>query len=306
MIRGNILIVGLSTVDLRISKPFASPGADKRLEAEKYRFSAGGIGANTAIAISRLGWGSMLCTAIGDDMFGNTFSNIFYDERVEPRYIKVCRNAQTPIKLSLEDQKGGEVYIPSASRFIGMTDVETSFNVMPDAVITTLELPFDVVSTADRCTGAQGTKLILDSTGAEESTDISALKNIEIMVLSDKDLATLTGVTVKSIDDRMNGCIKLNAKVKIRYTIIDMEEKGYYIYDGKYCDFIMPFDDIPVVNSKCGREAFLAALTISYLRTDNIKSSVEFASAASAIARGREGSFESLPTEKEIRDYLKK
>ena len=239
MIRGNILTVGLSTIDLRIATPYTVGNEKKKLESEKYKFSAGGRGANTAIAISRLGWGSMFCTALGDDMFGSTFGRIFADERVENRYIKICRNAQTSINFSFEN-KSGEIYVPSSSRFINSTDVETSFNVMPDAVITTLELPPEVVSTANRCASMQNTKFILDATGAKSEADISSFKTADIVILSDENLSVLAGMTVKSIDDRMNGCIKLNSKAQIKYTIIDMEEKGYYIYDGKYCDFIMP------------------------------------------------------------------
>ncbi len=305
MIRGNILTIGLSTIDLRISAPFVSCEGKKRLEAERYRFSAGGRGATTAIAIARLGWGAMLCTALGDDMFGNTFTEIFFDEGVETRYIKSCRKGQTSMRISFEEEKGSEIYIPGASRLINNTDVEASFNVMPDAVITTLELPFETVCTVDHCVGIQNSKFILDATGAKEDMDLSALKNVDIMVLSDENLSELTGVPIKSIDDRMNGCIKLNSKVKVRFTVVDMQDKGYYIYDGKYCDFIMPLDDISVVNFRGGREAFLSALTVSFLRTEDIKGSVQFGAVASAITHGREGGFEALPTEKEIRNYLK-
>ncbi len=304
MIRGNILTIGLSTIELKIGTPYAVSDEKKKLESDKYRFSAGGRGANTAIAISRLGWGSMFCTALGDDMFGNTFRRILSDERVENRYIKICRNAQTSMNFSFEN-KSGEIYIPSSSRFINSTDVETSFNVMPDAVITTLELPLEVVSTASRCASMQNTKFILDATGAKSETDVLSFKSADIVILSDENLSVLTGLTVKTIDDRMNGCIKLNSKANIKYTIIDMEEKGYYIYDGKYCDFIMPWD-VPVVDSNGCREAFVSALTISYLRTDNIKDSAEFASAAAAITGSKEGGFEALPSEKEIREFMKK
>ncbi len=304
MIRGNILTIGFSSIELRISTPYSTNANKKMLEADKYRFSADGRGANLAIGISRLGWGSMLCTALGDDMFGSTFSRIFADEKVESRYIKVCRNAQTSINFSFEN-KSGEIYIPASSRFISSTDVETAFNVMPDAVLTTLELPFDVVCTANRCACAQNTKFILDATGAREGMDLSALKNVGMIILSDSDLSALTGIEVKTIDDRMNGCIKLNSKLDVEYTIIDMDEKGYYVYDGKYCDFIMPWDTEEVSSKGC-REAFISALTIGYLRTNDIKVSVDFAAAASALARSKEGGFESLPTEKEIRELMKK
>ncbi|MBO7254697.1 MAG: carbohydrate kinase family protein [Clostridia bacterium] len=304
MIRGNILTIGLSTIELRITTPYSTGGNKKMLEADKYKFSAGGRGATTSIGISRLGWGSMLCTALGDDMFGSTYSRIFADERVESRYIKVCRNAQTAINFSFEN-KSGEIYIPSSSRFLNSTDIEASFNVMPDAVISTLELPLEVISTASRCAAGQNSKFILDATGARSEADISALKYADIVVLSDENLSVLTGIDVRTIDDRMNGCIRLNSKLKIGYTVIDMEEKGYYIYDGKYCNFIMPFD-LPIVNVNGCREAFLSALTVSFLQTEDINNSVTFAAAASAIAGNREGGFESLPTEREIRELLKR
>lgn len=304
MIRGNILTIGPSTIELRISTPYTTSSKKKMLEAERYKFSASGRGANIAIGIARLGWGSMLCTALGEDMFGRTFGRIFADERVESRYIKTCRNAQTSINFSFEN-KNGEIYIPASTSSISPTDVEASFDVMPDAVITTLELPFSVVSTACRCVSTQDTKFILDATGAREDMDLSSLKKLCAIVLSDNDLSVLTGVEIKSIDDRMNGCIKLNSKLDVKYTIVDMGEKGYYLYDGKYCDFVMPWD-MPFVDENGCREAFISAFTIGFLRTDDVKASVDFAAASCAISRSAKGGFESLPTERAIRELMKK
>jgi sugar/nucleoside kinase (ribokinase family) len=63
--------------------------------------------------------------------------------------------------------------------------------------------------------------------------------------------------------------------------------------------------DLPVVNPMGSREAFVASLAVSMLRTDDIKDSVEFASVAASIASSREGGFESFPTEREIRNFAK-
>jgi ribokinase len=302
MIRGNNLTIGFSTVELQLSVPERAQNNSKRLESEKYRFTACGKGANAAIAISRLGWSSMLCTAIGDDMFGKTFVRIFTDEKVDLRYVKTSRNAQTSINVAFENGAGSEIFVPSAGGTISPTDVETAFNVMPDAVITSLEIPFDCVLKASQCTNVQNTMFILDTTGVTPDMDLSLLKRVDIAVLDDEDLAAITGVQIKSIDDRMHGCIKLNSKLNIGYTVIDMKQKGYYIYDGKYCSYVMPAD-IPVVNTKGSREAFIAYLAVSMLRTADIKDSVDFASIAASIASSREGGFESFPTEREIRNF---
>ncbi len=198
MIRGNILTIGFSTVELQISVPAKAQNNSKRLESERYRFIACGKGANAAIAISRLGWSSMLCTAIGDDMFGKTFTRIFTDEKVDLRYVKASRNAQTSINVAFENGAGSEIFIPSACGTISPTDVETSFNVMPDAVITSLEIPFESVLKASQCTNVQNTMFILDTTGVTPDMNLSLLKKVDIAVLDDEDLAAITGVQVKS------------------------------------------------------------------------------------------------------------
>jgi hypothetical protein len=51
MIRGNILTIGFSTIELRISTPYSTALGKKMLEADKYKFSACGRGANVAIGI---------------------------------------------------------------------------------------------------------------------------------------------------------------------------------------------------------------------------------------------------------------
>jgi ribokinase len=166
-------------------------------------------------------------------------------------------------------------------------------------------LPADVVETACRCASFQNSKFILDATGAKFPGDVDSLKHVDIMILGDKELSALAGMEVRSIDDRRKCCISLNSAIKVDYTVIDMEENGCYVYDGKYFEFVMPYDTLPVVDAKGSREAFISALTVAFLRTEDIRQAVDFALAAKALSLSREGGFESLPTEKEVRELQK-
>ena len=101
----------------------------------------------------------------------------------------------------------------------------------------------------------------------------------------------------------MRASIALCNKVDIKYVVLKLGERGCYIYDGKYCDLISPYD-VPVVDTTAAGDVFTAALTTEYLRTNDIISSAKFANAAGALAVTKLGAINSVPTLEEVRKLI--
>ena len=59
-----------------------------------------------------------------------------------------------------------------------------------------------------------------------------------------------------------------------------------------------------VVDTTAAGDTFTAALTLEYLRSGNIMHSARYANAAAALAVSRAGASTSIPTEKQLADFV--
>jgi len=84
---------------------------------------------------------------------------------------------------------------------------------------------------------------------------------------------------------------------------LKLGERGCFVYDGKYCDLISPYD-VNVVDTTAAGDVFTAALTAEYLRTGDILGSAKFANAAGALAVSKLGAVNSVPTLEEVKKLM--
>ena len=88
-----------------------------------------------------------------------------------------------------------------------------------------------------------------------------------------------------------------------KYVVLKLGGRGCYVYDGKYCDIISPFDT-NVVDTTAAGDIFTAALAAEYLRSGDIIASARFANAAGALAVSKRGSMNSVPALAQVNELL--
>ena len=81
-----ILCVGDIDVDLMIAVPQV-PGPDEKVNGRRLSLSAGGMMANAAVALARLGSSVRLLGAVGDDRDGAFAVQVVADEGVDVRFV---------------------------------------------------------------------------------------------------------------------------------------------------------------------------------------------------------------------------
>ena len=95
----DLLAVGRVSVDLYAQEPGAS-----FLQPQTFVKSVGGSPTNVAVAAARLGLGSAVVTAVGDDPLGDYTLARLADLGVQTRYVGVQEGGRTPVVLvALED-----------------------------------------------------------------------------------------------------------------------------------------------------------------------------------------------------------
>ena len=129
---------------------------------------------------------------------------------------------------------------------------------------------------------------------------------VEIFSPNEKETETFTGILPQGTDSALRAALALYKRVKAKYIVIKQGERGAFVYDGKHF-FVIPSIRIgKAIDTTAAGDAFTAALTVEYLRSNNIRNAVKFGVAAGAITVTRKGASASIPTDDEVRALILK
>ncbi|HOJ49039.1 MAG TPA: ribokinase [Bacillota bacterium] len=300
-----ILVVGSANIDFLMTTPYVPSEGETVISEGAYTFVPGGKGANTAVAAARLGAEAVFCARVGDDAYGDRLINIYRENGIDLRYIKTDRLEQTGLSVVMLEKGGANriIVYPGANRRINDNDIENAFYCYPDAVITQFEIGEAAVIQTARVANTEGVPLIIDAGPARRDFPLAKLEQVEILSPNENETEILTGIRPTTLDDCLRASMALMNAVDIKYVVLKLGARGCYIYDGKYCDIISPYDVQPVDTTAAG-DAFTAALTLEYLRTGDIITAARFANAVGALTVTKVGAITSLPTRKEVEQFI--
>jgi len=300
-----ILVAGGSNINFLLSTPYIPAPHETLTSSGKYAFIPGGRGANAVVTAKALGAEAIFCSRVGDDAYGDRLIALFNERGIDTRYVKVDRLEQTGLCATMIEKNGTKrtISYESATKKISDIDVEEAFACYPDGVLTQLELRPEAVIAAARCAADEGVPFFLDAAAATSDFPLDKLEKIEIFSPNEAETEILTGIRPDNLENCLRASIALCNKVDIKYVVLKLGERGCYVYDGKYCDIISPFDALIIDKTGAG-DVFTAALAMEYLRTGDVISSAKFANAAGALCVTKPGAVNSVPTLEEVRTLL--
>ena len=195
------------------------------------------------------------------------------------------------------------IVFSGANNKISDSDVEAAFSSYPDAVLTQFEIRPEAVINAARLANDEGLPLFVDAGPANADFPLEKLERVEILSPNETETEILTGIRPNNLENCLRASMALCNRVDIKYVVLKLGSRGCYVYDGKYCDLVSPYE-VPVVDTTAAGDIFTAALTTEYLRTGKILDAAKFANAAGALAVSKLGAVNSVPTEEEVRALM--
>jgi sulfofructose kinase len=133
-----ILCIGHSALD-RIYRIEAFPPEPTKVRALEHVEAGGGMAANAAVAIARLGGKSELWSRIGDDAAGSTIKAGLKAERVDVRYVQAFDDARSSTSAVIVDDRGERLIIgqrdtgmPSSTDWLPMERIREMHAVLGD------------------------------------------------------------------------------------------------------------------------------------------------------------------------------
>lgn len=301
-----VLVVSSANMDFVMKVNKLPEAGQTVIESRTYDYVPGGKGANSALALSRLGADSIFCARLGNDTNGKKLKELYDSNGVDTRFVKLDRvNPSGLASIIVEDDGANRIVVyPGANNFLCEDDVEDAMTCLPDAVFIQFEIPEEAYIAAAKYASKRSIPIIIDAGPAKAETPLEKLPPLEIISPNESETFALTGIYPNDSTNCLKAANELLKRVESKYVVIKLGGRGAYIHDGKFSQLIPAYDS-EVVDTTAAGDAFTAALTLEYLTSRNIVRAVKYANAVGAMVVSKAGASTSLPTAAEVNTFIK-
>jgi len=298
-----IVVVGSTNTDMVI-KASHLPQPGETILGGTFFMSAGGKGANQAVAAARLGGNILFIAKTGYDIFGKQSIELFEKEGIDISCIARDHYQPSGVALITVDDKGENciVVAPGANAALLPQDIDEVKEKIESAsfILVQLETPVETVERVADIASSKGIKFILNPAPAAKLTD-DLLKKISIITPNQKEAEMLTGIKVADMSSARQAADLLHNK-GIETAIITMGKAGAFVWHENNYSMI-PGHTVNVVDTTAAGDVFNGALVVALCERKTMEEAVRFACKAAAISVTRLGAQASAPYREEVENF---
>lgn len=300
-----ILVIGSSNTDL-IAKINYFPKAGETIEGLSFFQAMGGKGANQAIAAHRLGGDVKFITCLGKDANGRNTLRYYREEGLDVSSSLIVDDVPSGTAMIWVDKAGENciVITPGANNMLTPAhlhkleeDVE-----MADMVLLQMEIPYNTVKAACDLAHKHGKSVMLNVAPARE-LDEDIIRKIDILVVNEIEAEAVSGKKVEEVGKE--GVIDTLLAMGVGKVILTLGKQGCLLKNSDVFQSVPAFN-VETLDSTAAGDTFCGALAAALSKNNDWNEALKFATAAAAICVTRMGAQPSIPTEREVREFLKK
>jgi ribokinase len=300
-----IVVGGLNTDYVGVGAGLPRPG--ETLNGTTFHQTAGGKGANQAVAVARLGGRVALVGAVGADDRGDELLRRLSGEAVDVRFVRTLSDVQTGAALIHVDERGEKQILavlgancrPTPSDIMHGCDALGGAHVL----LTQFELPLESVVAALRWARGKGVRTVLDPAPAIPLSD-DVLRLVDVLKPNAREAEVLTDIEVTDRVSAKRAASKLLSR-GVGVVAIQAGDEGNLLLSSQEEHF-MPRVAVKSVDATGAGDAFAGTLAVYLARGWSIEDAGKYANAAAAHATTVLGAQEGLPTEKDLHALLAK
>ncbi|HIW51850.1 MAG TPA: ribokinase [Candidatus Alistipes excrementipullorum] len=295
-----IIVIGSSNTDLAI-KTIRIPEPGETVMGGTFMMTAGGKGANQAVAVARLGGDVAFVTKVGDDMFGDESRARYVKEGLPEKFLLVEKGTPSGVALITVDARGENciVVAPGANNALTCADVDAVRDEIAaaDYLLLQLEIPMEVVEHAAEVAVANGTKVILNPAPAAELSK-TLIESLYLITPNRTECQLLSGVAIANEADAGAAAGKL-MEMGVKNVIVTLGSKGSLVRTAEGCT-VVEACRVESVDTTAAGDVFNGALCVALSEGKDLVEAARFASRASAISVTRMGAQSSVPYRAEL------
>ncbi len=260
--RPRIAVVGSANIDLTtFAERFPKPG--ETIFGQNFDLGFGGKGANQAVAARLCGGEVFMVARVGSDLFGPATIENFRKQGIDPTYVKQVEGLSSGVAPIFVEPNGQNriLVVKGANDALKPADVDAAAEMLKsvDCIVLQFEIPTETVYYCVAFARKNGIRCILNPAPAQP-VDMSALKDLDYFVPNESEAETITGCSVKTVDDARK-CAEQLVAGGIRRVIITLGANGSLIASREGCEHVPPFQ-VKSVDSTGAGDAFIGSFAV--------------------------------------------
>ncbi len=300
--RPKIVVVGSSNTDMMVRTEHL-PVRGETVLGEKFIMTAGGKGANQAVAAARLGAEVTFVARLGRDMFGEQALAGYQAEGIKTDYIVRDDEEASGVALIVVDQVAENIIAVAsgANGRLSPADVCAAEPAIKEAdgVLLQLEIPLDTVRAAIDLARQYGVRTILNPAPAR-ALPADVLREVDVLTPNENEAARLVG---DKLDPNTGSLALLSACGPRTGVVMTCGAAGCEVVsDGKRQH--VPGFHVEAVDTTGAGDCFNGALAVALARGLKLVEAARYANAAAALAVTRFGAQTSMPTDEEVQQFI--
>ena len=291
-----IFVIGSINTDMvAMTEVLPSPG--ETVMSREFMMTAGGKGANQAVAAARMGGDVTMIGRLGNDVFAEQSIKRLKSENINCEFITKDTEKSSGVALISVDQNGENhiVVAPGANETLTKERLGSVLSQIPDnaIVMMQLEIPLEsVVSVIEFCKKSDK-KIILDPAPAKNLTP-DFTKSLYMITPNETEASAMTGVKIKDLRDVKKAAIKLLGSGS-QYVLITMGANGVYLASQNDEFEYIPSPKVTTIDSTAAGDCFNGTLAVSLSQGLSVFEAAKKACRAASISVTRKGAQDSMP-----------
>lgn len=242
---------------------------------------------------------------VGDDSFGINIRENFRMDGIDITAVKMEPNCPTGIAMIQVSDSGENSICLSAEANAKLTAAAIEPDLerirQADYLLMQLETPLCGIEKAAQVAKDANTVVILNPAPARVLSD-ELLACVDMITPNETEAEVLTGITVTDAESAQQAANILHDK-GIKTVMITLGAKGVWLSQDGRGNIIAGFN-VEVTDTTAAGDTFNGAFVTGLLEDLSLESAIKFAHAAAAISVTRFGAQTSIPTRKEVDDFL--
>ena len=298
-----ILILGSSNTDMTVKTP-ALPAPGETVLGGVFTMSAGGKGANQAVAAKRVGGAVSFVCKVGNDVFGDNSVKHYEDEGIDVSGI-LRSDKPSGVALITVDKDAENCIVVASGANLDFTDEDITASEAAlrscDILLMQLEIPVPTVLKAARIAHEAGAFVVLNPAPYAELPE-EIFKYISLFIPNETELASFSGMPVTDKESAAAAAKVLFGK-GVGNMIVTMGSKGSLILDGGEPQFVLA-RKVKAVDTTGAGDTYCGSICVALSEGKTLKEAAEFASAVSALSVTKMGAQTAIPTRAEAEAFM--